>query len=382
MKSLRFRAFPILLVLAVVAAAPVVGSDDASRQEDEETKGKGLPFLPIPIFVTEPALGYGLGGAVLYFHEHPEGDAPSDMAPALTPGTTAEAGQGQQARPNITGIAAAWTEDGSSGVGGGHVHSWREDTIRYSGMAAYADLELTYYLFDLPLRFEIEGVALYQELLFRLGESKTFLGGKLAYLETDTLFRLRPGDTLPPELGPFDASDVGLALAMAFDGRDNTFTPNRGRLFEVDAWRYDEAFGGDFDYWKFNFRFLSFHQLGDRFVLGLRLDASMVQDDPPFYGYPWVSLRGIPAMRYQDDWAATAEVEGRWNIRPRWAVLGFLGKGEIGGETDAFETEDEIVAGGVGARYLFREDLGLWVGIDYAVGPEDETSYIQIGHAW
>ena len=27
-------------------------------------------------------------------------------------------------------------------------------------------------------------------------------------------------------------------------------------------------------------------------------------------------------------------------------------------------------------------DLGLWVGIDVARGPEDTNTYVQVGHAW
>lgn len=76
------------------------------------------------------------------------------------------------------------------------------------------------------------------------------------------------------------------------------------------------------------------------------------------------------------------EVEGRWNLLEKWAILGFAGKGATDGDNEAFDTEDNIVAGGVGARYLLMDDLGLWIGLDYAVGPEEQTAYIQVGHAW
>ena len=36
----------------------------------------------------------------------------------------------------------------------------------------------------------------------------------------------------------------------------------------------------------------------------------------------------------------------------------------------------------VGGRYLFEPSLSLWVGVDFAVGPEREYGYIQVGHAW
>jgi hypothetical protein len=36
----------------------------------------------------------------------------------------------------------------------------------------------------------------------------------------------------------------------------------------------------------------------------------------------------------------------------------------------------------VGFRYQIAERLGMWVGLDYAKGPEDGTWYIQVGNAW
>jgi hypothetical protein len=47
-----------------------------------------------------------------------------------------------------------------------------------------------------------------------------------------------------------------------------------------------------------------------------------------------------------------------------------------------FESQDPLLAGGIGGRYLFADDLGLWVGVDVARGPEEYVGYIQVGHAW
>ena len=121
---------------------------------------------------------------------------------------------------------------------------------------------------------------------------------------------------------------------------------------------------------------------GERFVLGWRIDLDAVDGRPPFWGYPWVTLRGVPAMRYQNERTGVAEVELRWNIFDRWAVLGFVGSGDTDGDIPAFDTEDDIVAGGVGGRWLFKPEMGLWVGVDIAQGPERTAYYIQIGHAW
>lgn len=61
-------------------------------------------------------------------------------------------------------------------------------------------------------------------------------------------------------------------------------------------------------------------------------------------------------MCYQGKSVGVMEVEGRWNILPRWALLGFVGIGAVGGSDPIFETQDNIIACGIGSRYLFMQD--------------------------
>ena len=162
------------------------------------------------------------------------------------------------------------------------------------------------------------------------------------------------------------------------------FTPNSGQLLQLDIWRFDEALGGDYDYWKGNLKLLSFYQLHPRFVLGLRVETSTVDGSAPFYAYPWVTLRGIPAMRYQGKSAGEIEIEGRWNIFPRWAIVGFAGTGVVHSREimDLKIVKDDIFAGGAGVRYFMMRDLGLWLGLDVARGPEEWYGYVTVGQAW
>ncbi len=52
------------------------------------------------------------------------------------------------------------------------------------------------------------------------------------------------------------------------------------------------------------------------------------------------------------------------------------------GEISDFKiVKDNIFAGGAGTRYLLMRDLGLWLGVDIARGPEDWYGYITVGQA-
>jgi hypothetical protein len=117
-------------------------------------------------------------------------------------------------------------------------------------------------------------------------------------------------------------------------------------------------------------------------VLGGRLDTRTSRGDVPFYQLPFIELRGIPIARYQDQSAAAAEAELRWNVTARWAAIGFLGVGRAWGTTKSFADTDSVTTRGVGVRYLIARRLGLYMGVDVARGPEKTAIYIQAGSAW
>ena len=86
-----------------------------------------------------------------------------------------------------------------------------------------------------------------------------------------------------------------------------------------------------------------------------------------------VYLRGVPAARMQDRRTGVVETELRWNVTPRWALVGFVGTGHAGETASAW---------GVGFRRLMARRLGIYMGIDIARGPEETAIYIQAGSAW
>lgn len=358
------------------------------KQEDPEKKGDKKPrgrFLPIPIFLTEPAFGYGLGVALGYIHPTKDDTEKQEESSLHTLGSVSAERSGQKPPPTITGVGFGYTNTDTWGVAVGHSTSWRKDTIRYAGGMIYADVKSTYYTpLDRSLDFNLIGFGLYQDLKFRLGNSGFFLGGKLLLLETDSQFDITLGEDT--EIGADDilASNVGVAASATYDSRDNVFTPNSGQLLQFDIWRFDDALGGDYDYWLSKLKLLSFYQLHPRFVLGLRVEVSALDGSAPFYAYPYVSMRGIPALRYQGKRVGVIEVEGRWNILPRWAIVGFAGAGAVSShEILGFKIlKDDIFAGGAGVRYSLMRDLGLWLGIDVARGPEEWYGYITVGQAW
>jgi hemolysin activation/secretion protein len=98
---------------------------------------------------------------------------------------------------------------------------------------------------------------------------------------------------------------------------------------------------------------------------------------------PYIQLRGVPAVRYQGDEAASLELEARWQVSARWSVVLFAGVGATHLEHSLSSSDGQAVgAGGIGLRYELARKFGLHAGLDLAHRPGTTAVYIQIGNAW
>ena len=333
-------------------------------------------FLPVPIIVTDPALGYGGGVALAFFHR-PEGSPVSRTGPD---------GKSQMIAPNIMGVMGIKTENGSTAYGAGGILHFREDTWRYKGGLAKADLNIDFYtsgrlLPEQKVAVNLDSLVSFQQVSRRLGAHDMYLSAQWIYMDVDPRLQNAGDRPLFTDLD-FEQVTSGLGAALEYDSRDNSFTPSRGYLFKGDANFYLTGIGSDISFQSYRTHGFGYWPLGERFVLAGRADVRHVSGDVPFYRLPYIDLRGIPSARYQDDTTGVLETELRWNVTPRWAGIGFVGAGRAWGERASFDDATTAVSKGVGLRYLIARQLGLYVGADYAWGPEDRTVIIQMGSAW
>ena len=358
---------------------PGESESDAAAEADEAQRYR---LLPVPILITEPAIGEGLGVALALFHPVKEGKAGKGAgARVATPESIHEMSESREAPPVVTALVGAYTNNDTWAAGVGHFNNWRRDSIRYGGALAAARVNSQIYLANLPLKFSMESTMVFQEFKFRIGQSDFLVGSGILWLDADNRFGLGfPGNS-DPRFG-LEFKNVGVSARLLYETRNNTMSPTKGQLAELSLWRYDESIGGDFDYWSWKARALSFHPLSESLTLGLRLDVSGISGTPPFFAYPFVKLRGIPALRYQDEVAGAAEVEMRYLLAPRWEVAAFGGVGFTSDRVPLFENPDSIYNFGLGGRYKILDAHNVWLGIDVARGPEAWNWYVQIGHPW
>ena len=370
---MAFRSTWFLLALACALPAQAVPE---KFQDDEDgafdlsnylLRHRGV--LPVPMVITEPAVGYGVGVALAYFSQSFADRAEASRAAGepIIP-------------PDIAVGAGAKTENGTWMLGAGYLGFWDHDRWRYTGALGKAELQLDYFSVNgEPRAYRLDGEALIQQMLRRIGTSRWYVGGRYAYFSSTSRFAgERPGDVPQREL---DSSIGRLGIVVDYDSRDNIFTPNCGLFLELEASAARSAFGSDTNHEAGSARIFGFQPMGD-FVLGLRADARGSRGDVPFYAEPYISLRGVPAARYQDKNAVVTEAEVRWNITKRWAAVVFGGVGKAYGRRQTWDEARTVGAGGVGFRYLVARKLGMYAGLDVARSAEDTAIYITAGSAW
>ena len=89
-------------------------------------------FLPIAMPITEPAVGYGLGLGLSFFHDKPQVVNYPGQPPRVI-------------MPSITMVFGASTESGTWAAGLGHIGVWNDGKIRYVGAIGYANLDLNWF---------------------------------------------------------------------------------------------------------------------------------------------------------------------------------------------------------------------------------------------
>ena len=391
-KSLKPLPFFLLHCAAVIGFSLLVmpalaqneeGADESEKTEKvsmfKDTSDGALDIsrwltqvygaVPVVTVITEPAFDYGVAGSVLVLHQSIE----KAMAEKRSP-------------PSITGALGFYTGNESWGVGAFHRGYYKEDAIRTRFAYLYSSINFSIYR-DLPDLGEVEfkpglaGHLFVTNVAFRIMQSRHYVGGVYLYYNNKVSFDI--ADKLPPEIEvpEFDTQLSGLGLVYYFDTRDNIFTPNTGFYVDGRFMSYPEWLGSSIPYQRLDAFALWFKQVS-KVTIGLRMDVRTAFNDPPFYSLPFVQMRGIPSFRYQGDFVTVLETEERWDIKDRWALVGFAGMAGTFSKRDDKALNSFSYAVGGGFRYLFSKLFNIYGGIDVGRGPEDWAFYITFGHYW
>ena len=339
--------------------------DHAIDISDWLVNKKGV--LIVPTLITEPAVGYGIGGAGVFFHSsYSEKNGP----------------------PSMTGVMGGATLNGTWAAGVFHAGYWKQDRIRYVGAIARTNLNIGFYgsgnidlLGGESVNLNMDAWLLLQQIKFRIAGSDFFLGGRYLLFDTYNTFEI-PVDLPEFEGSEFSSTLSEVTLKAELDSRNNVFTPTKGLFFSLSGTYSDTWFGGDALYGRIGLTLIGYVPASNKVYIGLRHESTYSIGDIPFYARPIVFLRGAPLMKYQNRNISVMEVEVDWNLYKRWTVLGFTGMGNAFDNFADLEKGKSVTTVGTGFRYLLARKLGTNMGVDFAVSNDDFAFYIVLGTAW
>src|SRR6516165_6095685 len=344
------------LMAASCAIAPAARSAETSTVTPPPVAGSGTPasssrfidpadgqfdlsailehphgLLPIPIIVTEPAVGYG-GGVVGMFLRPRE-----------------EEGQTGWSRPDISALGGLATENGTWLALAGDSSRWLEGRLQTLAGAGVGKINLDFYGaafeqadLEQKFRYSLTFSGAIGQADWRLSKSSRWAIG-LRYVYADITPDLRDQ---PAPAGPGNASAVKVSAPTAileYDSRDNIFTPRRGLYSETSYLVSRSALGSSADFERFHQILLAWLPLPHEITLGARADYAWSSAGTPFFLRPYILLRGVPAVRYQGDEAASLELEARWQFSARWSVVPFAGVGATHLEHAASSSDGQAV---------------------------------------
>ena len=343
---------------------PEDGQLDISRML-EDPKG----FLPIPLIVTEPAVGYG-GGVVGMF---------------LRP--RKEAGDEGWARPDISAVGGLLTQNGTWGAFAGDSSRWLDGRLKTLAGGGTGRVNLDFYglggqaSFDQGVRYSLNFSAAIVQANWQLApKSPWSLGMRYVYADVDPTLREQPAF---PNLADTLRVKVSAPTAIVeYDSLDNVFTPTRGVYAETSYLASRKALGATDDFERFEQVLIGWWPASADVTLGARGNYARSSAGTPFFLRPFIQLRGVPAMRFQGQQVGVAEVEARWQFYGRWSVVAFGGAGTARSERNDFSLTQNVGSGGLGFRYELARKFGLHAGIDIAHSPGTTAFYIQVGNAW
>jgi hypothetical protein len=343
-------------------------------------------FIPWQSIISEPALGnFGLAMALVFI-------SPKESAKA----------KANYVFPDITAVAGMWTLNNSWGLAALRQGTFPKARMRYKIAIGYAPLNVEFYrtintsltgertksfLFNLKSGFALV------EASENIWKDKIFLGLNYTFASTQVNYDVKIGDTLRRIIDYFHLdtlfekkeirSNIGnLGLFAEWDNRNSTFTPDKGIRFRATGTLARNWLGSDNDYQQMEMFTNIFFQPFKPWVCGFMAEWRIMSDEAPFYVLPYLTMRGIPAAQYQGQQVLQFETEQRFDIVPRWSVVGFVGTGRTFSTHEYLEDKNWYWAGGAGFRYLISRLFKLRMGVDIARGPNQFAYYIVFGHYW
>lgn len=178
----------------------------------------------------------------------------------------------------------------------------------------------------------------------------------------------------------------GLGLIWVWDNRDHIFYPARGGYHQVKTIFYQKAFGGSFDFNRYEADLRQYFAIQQTNVLAFQVFASFVRGNPPFNELSVLGgqriMRGYYQGRYRDKNYLAGQAEYRRHLWRRLGFVAFAGLGDVESEMKDFRIKSAKFSGGFGLRFLFNQAEKVNIRADFGFGRNTSGVYFGVEEAF
>ena len=337
------------------------------REDEMELKLQRGDFVAVPIPLSNPTLGSGLIAGAAYFY--PQTEEQKAVQPA-----------------SLTGLAGMYMDNGSKAVAIAQQNYWNKNRWRFTGAFGAADLNLSLLSSDaagngIDLDWNVKGTFAYGRLSGQVRKG-WYTGLLLRLVDVDQSIQT----SVDPRVGEFallpDIRSAGLGLYLEYDTRDMPTNAYSGRYLKVDALFNDESIGSDKTYQNYSAVFNSYHGMNDSLVLAWQLQGCARGGKVPLWDACTIKLRGFSATDFIGTSSVSGQVEGRWQLNPRWGLVGFAGAGFASGVFSQIDNRQWIPSYGVGLRFMVLKSKRINMRLDYARSSDSDAIHFLVGEAF
>lgn len=341
------------------ADGPVREASKGAPAQAEE-KERESPWLLAPIVSVDPKLGASVGALAGYLHYFDE-----------------------KSRVSMFGVSAQYTSTGSVVAGAFAKTSFDEDHDRITGGMFGGKIFNDYHDFlgtGQRVKTEDDLRAFVARYLHRVVDD-WFVGVQGAYSNFSQYGETQMDNEVLETLGLTGFTSGGVGLAIYHDSRDSDTMPTHGWMLNLNNLAYRDWIAGDssFDAYRADFRLFLPH--GDGNVFAIR-QYNQWTSGAPASGESTVILRGYKQGEYKGENMSSIEAEERLRLGRRWTATVFAGiAGLYGDGRSASDNESRFPAAGAGIQYVLKEDAGIVLNLEYALGKDGNYGvYLKMGY--
>jgi hypothetical protein len=178
----------------------------------------------------------------------------------------------------------------------------------------------------------------------------------------------------------------GLGPLVAWDSRNNAFSPTKGEYLQLAYMNYNRFIGSQYNFNGYIIDARKYKLSFSKNVLAVQFYGQFNNGNVPFrnlapLGGPNL-LRGYYNGRFRDKCATVLQAEYRMPVYKRFGIVVFSGIGEVAAKVGDFSFSGIKPSGGAGIRFALKPKERLNVRLDYAIGKNSSGLYFYVTEAF